>query len=130
MPDEISTSDLKEEIVDRGSDGELLPEEHEVDWKGDTVVVKTKPITTGLLNELSSLDEAIADLEPEAVHEAFQTIYLSDAVLDLDVEDIRDMKASGLNSLLAPLEEEVDEEFDGGEGNPAERRRQRAKEMR
>lgn len=131
MTSEISTDDLHDEIVERGDDGELIPETHEIDWQGREVEVKTKPITTGLLNELSNLDEAIADLEPDAVHEAFQTIYLSDAVLGLSVQEIQDMKASGLNNLLSPLEDEVDEEFDGEGNSPGEMSRQeRAEQMR
>lgn len=131
MTREISSDDLQDDIAERGSDGELLPEKHEVEWHGETVVVKTKPITTGLLNELSNIDDAIADLEPEAVHEAFQTIYLSDAILGLSVQDIQDMRAEALNNLLKPLEEEVEADFDGGEGNPMNMSKaERAREMR
>lgn len=115
---EISTEDLSKEIVERDDDGELIPEEHNIKWNGKEVTVKTKPVTTGLLNELSNLDDAIIDLEPEAVHEAFQTIYVSEAVTDLSVDEIRDMKGSGLNKLLKPLEEEIEANFEDGSGNP------------
>jgi len=131
MTDEISVDDIQEQVAERGSDGKLLPEEHTVDWFGEEKVVKTKPITTGVLNELSHVDEAIAELEPQAVHEAFQTIYLSDAILELSVAQIDNMKASALNSLLEPLENEVNESFGDETGNPAEMsRRERAEQMR
>lgn len=128
---EISTDDLKEGIAQRGDDGELIPETHEIDWFGTTKVVKTKPITTGLLNELSSLDSAIADLEPQAVYEAFQTIYVTESVLNLTVADIDDMKGKALTSLIQPLEDAVEDNFGDGEGNPKDMtRNERAREMR
>jgi hypothetical protein len=128
---EISTDDLQEGIAKRDSDGELIADTHEIDWFGSTKVIKTKPITTGLLNELSDVDEAIADLDPEAVYEAFQTIYLSESILALSVDDIRDMKSTGLNALLKPLEEQVETDFDGDEGNPKDMSKaERAKQMR
>lgn len=135
MPQEVTQSDLKNEIVERDSNGELIAEDYQTQIGGNEVVVKHKPITTGLLNEISAVDDAIADLEPEAVYEAFQAIYLSDAILSLTVNDIRDMKAPALNRLLKPLEEKVEREFDGEEGgsggNPMEMDRQeRAREMR
>lgn len=117
MPREISSDDLTDRIAKRGDDGELVPEKHEIEWGDETVVVKTKPITTGLVNELSHIDDEIATLKPDAVHEAIQTIYVSDAIRNLTVGDIRDMETSALNALLSPLEDEVGEDFEG-EGNP------------
>jgi hypothetical protein len=116
MTREITADDLTDSIAKRGDDGEIIPEEHEITLNGETLVVKTKPITTGLVNELSHIDDAIADLDPNAVHEAIQKIYVSDAILSLSVQDIRDMKTKALNEILSPLEEQVEAEFDG-EGN-------------
>lgn len=116
-PSEISTDDLKGQIAQRDNDGKLIAEDHTIELNGQERTVKTKPITTGLLNELSHIDEAVADLEPDAVREAFQTIYLSDAILALTEQEIRDMKASALKALLAPLEDAVEEEFGDEAGN-------------
>lgn len=136
MTDEISIDDTKQGVAKRGDDGELIPEEHSVDLPhGEEVTIKTKPITTGLLNELSDLDDAIENLEPEAVHEAFQTIYLSDAILGLSVEEIRDTRAEYLNSYLEPVDNAVEssigDEIEGQSGNPIEMdRSERARKMR
>jgi len=132
MTDEISFDDLEGEIVQRDSDGEILPEKSIVTLpNGADREVEHKPITTGLLNEISELDSAIADLKPEAVYEAFQTIYLSDAVLSLSKQEIRDMKAGALQSLLDPLEEKVEQEFGNTEGNLATMdKTERARQMR
>lgn len=132
MTDELSFSDLEGEIVKRDSNGEILPETSEVTLpNGATREIKHKPITTGLLNEISDFDTEIGDLEPDAVYEAFQTIYLSDAVLGLSKEDVRDMRAGALQALLQPLEEQVEEEFGDEEGNLATMdKTDRAAEMR
>jgi hypothetical protein len=136
MTNELTVDDIEEGQAERGSDGELIAEEHTIPWGDDEKVVKTKPITTGLLNELSHTDEEIRNLDPHAVQEALQMIYLTDAVLSMSVDDIRDLKAPRLNALLSPLEEQIEASI-GGQGNGAqegataqERRQQRAKEMR
>lgn len=121
MTKEISTSDTERGVVERKENGELMPERHEVDLPhGETVEIKTKPITTGLLNELSGIDDAIADLDPDAVHEAFQTIYISDALRNMTVDEIRDTKAPYLTAYLEPLNEAVEEEIGEREGNPGQ----------
>jgi len=125
MPREISTTDTSEGVAKRGDDGELIPEEHTVSLpNGEQVVINTKPITTGLLNELSELDEAVQQLEPSAVHEAFQTIYLDENVLNLSVKDIRDMRAPYLEALLKPLDDAIDDDIGEKEGNPQNMSRQ------
>jgi len=130
MTREISTNDTSKGVAKRGDDGELIPEEHTVDLPdGEEVVIKTKPITTGLLNELSELDDAIGDLEPSAVKEAFNTIYLSDALRDMSEQEIEDTKAEYLNAYLQPLDDAV--EADMNEGNPMDMDKQeRAAQMR
>jgi len=134
MPDELSFSDLEEEIVERGEDGEVIAETSLVEMPGGKIrEIRHKPITTGLLNELSSIDDAISDLEPGAVYEAFQTIYLTESILQLSEDDIRDMRGGALNAILTPVEEEVDEQFGAEEGNtnPAEMNKaERAKQLR
>lgn len=118
MTQEINPNHTESGTVERDSEGNLIPEEHAVTLpNGESVIIKTKPITTGLLNELSQLDEAIAELEPDAVHEAFQTIYVSDALQKMSVEEIRDTKAEYLTAYLEPLDDAVEEDI-GEEGNP------------
>lgn len=117
MPQEITSNHTESGTVERDADGELIPEEHTVILPdGDEVIVKTKPITTGLLNELSQLDEAIAQLEPEAVHEAFQTIYVSEALCNMTVAEIRDTRAEYLTAYLEPLDNAVEENI--GDADP------------
>jgi len=120
MTREISTTDTSKGVAKRGDNGELIPEEHTVTLpNGEEVVIKTKPITTGLLNELSELDDAIAQLEPSAVQEAFEKIYLSDALRNMTVQEIEDTRAGYLEAYLSPLDEAVEENI-GEKGNPAE----------
>lgn len=137
MTREISTSDVASGVVERDSDGDLIPEDHDITLPdGETVTVKTKPITTGLLNELSNVDDAIADLDPEAIHEAFQTVYVSDAILDLSVDEIQDTHSEYLTAYLEPLDDAVESDIGGevdgdGVGNPRGMSRQeRAEQMR
>jgi len=134
MVDELSFEDLEDEIVERGEDGEVLAEKSMVEMPSGTIrKIKHKPITTGVLNELSNIDEAIASLDPSAVYEAFQTIYLTESILNLSKEQIRDMKGGALKAILTPVEEEVDEQFGDEEGNqnPSEMSKaERARQMR
>jgi len=131
MTREISTTDTSKGVAKRGDDGELIPEEHTVILPdGEEVVIKTKPITTGLLNELSELDDAISQLDPSAVKEAFETIYLSDALSNMTVQEIEDTKAEYLEAYLSPLDDAVEEDI-GEEGNRMEMDKQeRAQSMR
>lgn len=134
MTDELSTEQVEKGVKKRGSDGELLPDEHDVTLPdGSEVVIKTEPLTTGTLNELSHIDEEIANLKPEAIREAFQTAYRTDALTNLSVEEIRDTDAAYLTAYLKPLDDAVGENFDIGddEGNPAQMSKsERARQMR
>jgi len=132
MAREISTTDTSEGVAKRGDDGELIPEEHTVSLpNGEEVIIKTKPITTGLLNELSELDDAVQRLEPRAVKEAFETIYLSDALCNMSVEEIRDTKSEYLSAYLKPLDDAIEDDIGDEEGNLKEMDKQeRAKQMR
>jgi hypothetical protein len=119
---ELSVDDLNEKKAKRDSEGNLVGNTHEIDWYGETKHVRTKPITTGLLNELSELDDGINNLEPEAVHEAIQTLYLTESIRNLTVQDISDLEAGALKRLLQPLEDEVDAEFGEVDENPSPKR--------
>lgn len=132
MPSEITTDHTSEGVAQRGNDGSLIPETHTVELPdGSEVVIKTKPITTGLLNELSNVDDAIAELEPKAVREAFQTVYVSEAITGLSVEEIRDTRSEYLTAYLQPLDEAVEDDIGDSGGNPAELSKgERAREMR
>lgn len=134
MAREISTTDTQDGVVERDGDGEIIPEKHTVELPdGEEVFIKTKPITTGVLNEISHIDEEVMGLEPKAVKEAFETVYLSDALTSMTVEEIRDTRGAYLKAYLTPLEEAVGESFDeeDDEGNLAEMdRRERAEKMR
>lgn len=118
MPDKLGAEDVESAVIDRDEDGEIIPEEHVIDWGGEERRVETKPITTGLINELSHIDDAIADLEPEAVYEAFQTIYVEPYVDYFDESDIKDMEFQYLEALMQPLDEQMEENIGGGSGNP------------
>lgn len=133
MSDTLSADDLKEKTVKRDSDGDLIPEEHEIPWDDDTKTVKTVPITTGVINELSHIDEEIADLKPAAVHEAFQTLYVEPSPDTFTEADIEDLPFEYLEALMQPLDDNMSEMDIGGEDgkNPAEMSRgERAREMR
>lgn len=117
MADTLSTKDVQEKTVKRDSEGALIPEKHEIDWGGETKVVETKPITTGLINELSAIDEEIANLKPKAVHEAMQTIYISPDPNEFTVEDVRDLEFQYLEALMKPLDEQMEENIGDVEGN-------------
>lgn len=118
MPDKLGAEDVESAVIDRDEDGEIIPEEHVIDWGGEERRVETKPITTGLINELSHIDDAIADLEPEAVYEAFQTIYVEPYIDYFDESDIKDMEFQYLEALMQPLDEQMEENIGGGSGNP------------
>jgi len=131
MTDTLSADDIKDKTVDRGPDGELIPEEHEIDWGGETKVVKTVPITTGVVNQLSHIDEEIANLEPKAVHEAFETLYVEPSPDTFDVGDIQDLGFEYLEALMKPLDENMSMDIGDEKGNPADMSKaERAREMR
>jgi len=117
MTDTLNADDVKEKTVKRGSDGEILPEEHEIDWGGETKTVKTVPITTGVINELSHIDEEIANLKPEAVHEAFTNLYVEPDPEAFSEDDIRDLGFEYMRALMEPLDAKIEESI-GEEGNP------------
>jgi len=131
MTDTLSADDVAEKTVKRDSDGELIPEEHEIQWGDETKVVKTVPITTGVVNELSHIDDEITALEPEAVHEAFQTIYVEPDPETFTVGDIQDLELPYLKALMQPIDEKIDETIGDESGNPMDMSRQdRAEQMR
>jgi len=134
MTNELTQEHTEAGQVDRGADGEVIPEDHTVELpNGEEAVIKTIPMYTGVMNELNHLDDGLRELDPEAIYEAFQTLYKTDALTEMSVEEIRDTKAPWLNAYLTPVEEQTEMEIDGGddEGNPAEMSKQeRAKQMR
>jgi len=117
MTDTLSADDVKEKSVKRDSNGEIIPETHEIQWGDDTKTVKTVPITTGVINELSSLDEEIANLQPEAVHEAFKSLYVEPDPNTFSEQDIRDLDFEYMRALMEPLDSKIEESI-GEEGNP------------
>jgi len=120
MTDTLSANDVKEKTVKRGSDGELIPETHTIDWGGEEKQVKTVPITTGKINELSHIDEAIQSLEPKAVLEAFNTLYIEPDPSTFDLGDIQDLEFQYLEALMKPLDKQMSESIGDVEGNPKE----------
>jgi hypothetical protein len=131
MTDTLSPNDVSEKTVKRDSDGELIPETHEIDWGGESKTVKTVPITTGVVNELSHIDDEIAELKPSAVYTAFETIYVEPDPSELSENDIEDLEFQYLEALMSPLDDQMSEDIGGNEGNPTEMTRQeRAQELR
>jgi hypothetical protein len=133
MTDSLTTDDIEQQTVKRDSDGELIPEEHEIDWGGETKTVKTKPITTGLLNELSHIDDGIVNLDPSAVYEAIKTVYLDPDPAEFTEADIRDLEGEYLNALMSPIDAQIDESVGDTEGNQSPMdmdRQERAEQMR
>ena len=131
MAREISTQDTSEGVAKRGEDGELLPNTHEVELPhGEIVEIKTKPITTGLINELSDYAGDVERLEASAIKSVFEKLYLSDALVNMSEQEIEDTKAPYLKAYLQPFEESTGMDFDD-EGNPKEMdRSERAAQMR
>jgi len=124
MTDKLTTDDVSEKTIDRGPDGELIPVEHEIEWGTETKTVETVPITTGVINQLSHIDDAIVELEPAAVHEAIQEIYVTPDPERFTVEDIRDLELQYLEALMSPIDRQIDEEIgEEQSGNPVEMER-------
>jgi len=131
MTDTLSASDVKEKTVKRDSDGNLLPETHEIDWGGEPKVVKTVPITTGTINQLSHISDEIQNLEPQAVLEAFEALYIEPDPSTFDLGDIQDLEFQYLEALMKPLDEQMSETIGNTEGNAKNMNRQeRAAKMR
>jgi hypothetical protein len=139
MTDELNFDDVEAEQVRRDENGELLPQKKQITWKGEPKTVKIVPATLGHANKYASLEEAINDLDPEAIAELFANHYRSPDFRDdsgkVPVERVRDLPLARLKELVAPLG--LVEE--GEQGNPPvterdlnerELRRQRAVAMR
>jgi hypothetical protein len=117
MTNTLSADDVREKKVDRDSSGELIAETHTIDWGGEDKEVETRPITTGVINELSHIDDEIANLEPKAVHEAFKTLYLKPDPSTFDESDIKDLEFQYLEALMEPLDKQMSQNIGEGEGN-------------
>ena len=130
MSDTLTADDIKDKTVERGPDGELIPDSHEINWGDETKTVKTVPITTGVINRLSHIDDEIANLEPKAVHEAFETLYVEPSPDTFTVEDIQDLDFEYLEALMQPLDKNMSMDI-GDEGNRMELSKgERARKMR
>jgi len=122
MTDTLTADDVQAETVERGADGELVPEPHEIQWGDTTKTVETKPVTTGIINQLSGIDEEIQRLEPAAVKEAMDVLYVSPDPAQFSVGDLQDLPFARLESLMAPLDEQMGAELgEDAEGNPPAR---------
>jgi len=116
MPKEISTQQAQNGIVERDAKGHLKPEEHTVEMpNGETVIIKTKPITTGVLSELADIESDIQELNPEAIKVVFDKVYLSDALTSMSKQDIEDTKSEYLNAYLEPLDAAIGGDIQGNE---------------
>jgi len=130
MSDKLTVDDVNEQTVRRDSNGDLIPETHEIEWGDDTKTVETVPITTGVINELSHIDDEIMNLEPQAVYEAFRAIYVTPDPSEFSVKEIQDLEFQYLEALMSPLDEQMSEDIES-EGNPTQaRRNDRAHQMR
>ncbi len=131
MSDKLTLDDVEQDVHERDEEGELLPVEHDIEYNGQEKTVKTVPITIGAMNKLSHVDEEISNLHPPAVLEALQTLYVEPDFSGWTEEKVEAYDGERLGELLSPLEDKVDGEFDGGEGNPADMSRsERARQMR
>lgn len=120
MPDTLTVEDVQEETVERGADGELIPEEHVIQWGDGEKKVKTKPITTGVINQLSHIEEGILELEPSAVKEAMEEIYVEPDASQFSATDLQDLPFTRLKALMKPIDKRIKDEVGGaeaGEGN-------------
>jgi hypothetical protein len=113
MTDTLSTDAVKDKTVKRNGSGELIPETHTIDWDGEDMTVKTVPITTGVVNELSHIDDEIMNLQPQAVHEAMQAIYVEPDFDEFTVEDVADLELKYLEALMEPLDKQLSENVKG-----------------
>jgi len=116
MAKEISTDHTQSGVVERDGKGNLVPEEHNVDLpNGETVVIKTKPITTGVLSELADIEDEIQELNPDAVKTVFEKVYLSEALTNMSTQEIEDTRSQYLTAYLEPLDAAIDEDLAGNE---------------
>jgi len=131
MAREISTEDTSEGVAKRGDDGELIPDTHEVQLpNGDIVEIVTKPLTTGMMNELSEYSKGVQNLESSAIKAIFERVYLSEALADMSEQEIEDTRGEYLKAYLQPFEKQSGVDFDD-EGNPKDMdRSERAAQMR
>lgn len=117
MSDALTADDLKKETVERGPDGELVPERHTIQWGGKEKTIKTKPVTTGVINQLSHIDEEIQRLEPAAVKEAMEVLYVEPDASQFSVGDLQDLPFSRLEALMQPLDEQMSSELGDAEAD-------------
>lgn len=131
MSDTLSIDDVEKDVKERDSDGELLPETHTIEYNGEQKDVKTVPLVTGTINKLSHVDDEIANLEPSAVLEALQELYIEPDFSGWTEGKVEAYDVERLSELLAPLDEKVEEDIGETEGNPMNMDRQeRAEQMR
>jgi len=134
MTDALTGDDLLEETASRGEDGELLPENRTVTWKGGKRDVKVKPVTIGRINELENEYSGDFDaLDTEALRAVIFNQYvepnLEKAYAEADKE-WEDLKAARVKD-LAEAFDDLEEKAEGDGKNPMEMTKaERAKEMR
>lgn len=128
MTDTLSLDDVQNEAAQRDENGDLVAETKEIPWKGDTKEVKVYPTTVGHANKYASIEEAITQLDPEAIADVLQGQYAEPDFASQPKGDLvawlTDLPMQRLKELLAPSGL-ADEEAAEGNLSANERRKQR-----
>jgi len=118
MTDTLTPDDIKDETVERGPDGDLKPQRHTIEWGDETKEVVTRPVTTGTMNRLSDVDEGIMNLDPEAIKEAMDVLFIDPDPEQYTADVLRDLPFERLEALMDPVDKQMEANVGGGSGNP------------
>lgn len=116
----VDLESVKDETVERDENGDLIPEEKEIQWDGESETIEVKPFVTGMGNRLAKHDEGLQELDPTAVASVISV--MCPDLEGIKPEHVRDLPMAKVNAIVNAITEELPEEYDtegeGGAGNP------------
>jgi hypothetical protein len=112
----LELDDVKAEKAQRDEQGELIPEEKDIEWNGKTETLRVKPFVTGMGNRLAKHEEGLQELDPKSVAAVISA--MCPDLAQISAADVEALPIEKVAAIVEAITEELPDEYDvEAEGN-------------